>query len=150
MSAITLKHWSRVKDGHVGAFHLFQRHYSAKNRTPKIRQFVGPGEKEVLLARNGKALFAWRKENYRKDGQRGINCSIFRNESQTLSSELIREAMEVAWERWPGERLFTFVDPGRIRSSNPGCCFLKANWRRCGKSRRGLLILEAMPRASGS
>jgi hypothetical protein len=42
-------------------------------------------------------------------GQRGVNCAVFRNESSVLSSELIREACGLAWTRWPGERLYTYV-----------------------------------------
>jgi len=43
------------------------------------------------LKEGRKALFVWRK--FEDDsGQKGINCSIFRNESDILSSDLIREA----------------------------------------------------------
>jgi hypothetical protein len=29
-----------------------------------------------------------------------------------------------------------------VRSTNPGFCFLVAGWRRCGRTKGGLLILE--------
>lgn len=90
------------------------------------------------------ALFVWRK-SIRDDGQRGVCCAIFRNESPQRSSDMILEAERLAWAKWPGQRLFTHVDPRRIRSSNPGCCFLKAGWRRCGVSGRGFLIFEKLP-----
>jgi len=43
----------------------------------------------------------------------------------------------------PDERLYTFVNPRKIRSSNPGYCFLKAGWRKCGITKwQKLVILE--------
>lgn len=70
----------------------------------------------------------------------------FRNEGAVRSSTLIREAMALAWSRWPGMRLFTFVDPREVASTNPGYCFLQAGWKRlAGATRRGLRVLEALP-----
>lgn len=144
-------YWIPVKDGDPRARYLFRQHYSfrpyADDRNPRL--FVGPGEKMVLMTLACDALFAWRKEKYRLDGQTGVNCAVFRNTSPILSSLLIREAMELAWARWPGERLFTHVDSSKIKSSNPGCCFKKADWRRCGESNTGLLIFEAYPDSDG-
>jgi hypothetical protein len=138
--------WVESHDGEPTAFQMARRHYSAeKNKKPKQRQFVGPGEHLVLIGFMIPALFAWRKSRFRADGQKGVECTIFRNESDGLSSEMIREAMALAWKRWPGERLFTFVNPAKIKSINPGCCFRKAGWKRCGKSKRGYIIFEAVP-----
>lgn len=138
--------WIPVKDGDPRALALFVRHYSALTYQRvggrRNRLFVGPGEKIVLLTPLCDALFVWRKFKD-ESGQRGVNCAAFRNESPYLSSELILEAEEWAWERWPGERLYTYVNAKKVRSSNPGCCFKKAGWRLCGVTRsRGLLILE--------
>jgi hypothetical protein len=63
-----------------------------------------------------------------------------------VSSAMIVEACHLAWERWPGQRLFTFVNPREIRSTNPGYCFLQAGFRRLpGLTRRGLRVLERLP-----
>lgn len=126
---------------------MFQRHYSYRpykdGRKPK--HFVGPGEKMVLITADAMALFVWRKF-ISGDGQQGINCAVFRNESPILSSELILEAERFAWARWPGERLYTYVNPRKIRSSNPGCCFKRAGWRTCGITKwNRLVILEKFP-----
>lgn len=52
--------------------------------------------------------------------------------------------MSLAWQKWPGERLYTYVNGGKVRSSNPGYCFLVAGWRKCGVTKdKGLIILEA-------
>jgi hypothetical protein len=144
-SANWLYSWQADKD----AIALYERHYSCHHyRDGRQRKnFVGPGEKIVLLGNGFAALFVWRKfMRPSPDGQIGVNCSVFRNESAQRSSALILEAMEIAWRRWPGERLFTYVDPKQIRSSNPGYCFLAAGWRRCGVTKwNRLLILEALP-----
>ncbi len=139
--------WIEVKDGNPIGLALYERHYSAyryaDGRTRRL--FVGPGEKTVLLSPCGKALFVWRK--FRSlDHQEGVNCAVFRNEGAGLSSWLILEAMRIAWARWPGQRLYTYVNPRRIRSSSPGFCFLKAGWQKCGITRkRRYLILEVHP-----
>jgi len=139
--------WTPVRDGNRSALALFSRHYSryvyADGRDPS--RFVGPGERIVLLTADASALLVWRK--FRSmDAQVGVNCSVFRNEGTVRSSELLLAAMAIAWARWPGERLYTYVNPRRVASANPGYCFLCAGWRRCGTTkRRGLLVLEALP-----
>ena len=136
--------WYAVKDGNVMARGLFDRHYSRHfykdGRKPK--QFVGPGEKMLLMTSDGTALFVWRKF-ISDDGQTGVNCAVFRNESERLSSSLILEAEQFAWDRWPGERLYTYVNPRGIKSVNPGYCFKRAGWKPCGITKvNKLVILE--------
>lgn len=132
--------WRQVRDGHPVGKQLYERHYSARaNRDSKL--FVGPGGKLVLLTEDCQALFVWRQFKS-DDGQQGVNCAVFRNEGPQLSSELLRQAEVIAWARWPGQRLYTYVNPRKVRSKNPGCCFKKAGWRRCGVSAKGLLIFE--------
>lgn len=140
-------HWYGVKDGDAIARSIFNRHYSrhfyADGRKPKL--FVGPGEKMVLMTPDFKALFVWRKF-ISADGQRGVNCAVFRNEGPEMSSLLILEAEQLAWAKWPGERLYTYVNPMKIKSSNPGYCFLKAGWVKVGVTKaRKLVILAKNP-----
>jgi hypothetical protein len=137
--------WTEVKDGNPTAAAIYDRHYS---RLPKSRgnpRFAGPGQKMVLLTPCARGLFVWRKF-ISKDGQQGINCAIFRNEGAGRSSDLIRAAMVVGWARWPGARFYTYVNPRRVRSANPGYCFKAAGWRLCGITKtRKLLVLETLP-----
>jgi len=140
-------HWIGVKDGDARARALFHRHYSyrsyADGRQSKL--FVGPGEKMVLLTQDCRALFVWRKF-ISMDGQQGINCAVFRNEGSVLSSELIHEACELAWLRWPNERLYTYVNAGAVSSVNPGYCFKVAGWNKCGITKVNKhIILERLP-----
>jgi hypothetical protein len=137
-------HWFPVKDGDPTARTIYNRHYSRRHykdgRRPHL--FVGPGQKMVLITNDGTALFIWRK--FINDaGQTGINCAAFRNEGPIRSSTLILEAEELAWQRWPGQRLYTYVDGSKIRSTNPGYCFKAAGWTKCGTSKyKHLTILE--------
>ena len=142
--------WVEVFDGNPTAASIYDRHYSRNPKSRGCLRIVGPGEKIVLLTTCARGLLAWRKF-ISKDQQDGVNCAIFRNEGAGRSSELIRSAMHIAWRRWPGERLYTYVNPRKVASSNPGYCFLKAGWTRCGitKTRR-LLVLEAFPSALAS
>jgi len=78
----------------------------------------------------------------RMDTQTGFNCAIFRNESERRSSEIILEAERFAVAKWGPNRAYTFVDGRKVRSSNPGWCFIAAGWRKCGKTKSGKIILE--------
>jgi hypothetical protein len=82
------------------------------------------------------------------DDQTGVNCAVFRNEGSSAgqSSALILAAKDLAWKRWPGDRLYTFVDASKVRHKrDPGRCFVRAGFRHCGVSKSGKLILEALP-----
>lgn len=139
-------YWIPVSDGDARARAIFHRHYSYRaykdGRAPKL--FVGPGEKTILMTYQCDALFIWRKF-VSADGQQGVNCSVFRNESPILSSTLIQEAVKLAWQRWPGERLYTYVNPRAVKSRNPGYCFKLAGFKSCGETKwNKLLILERL------
>ncbi len=154
-----LGYWLPVKDGEARAYAIMQRHYTfrayadgrrqdARNRNRHL--FVGPGQKLVLLGADERALFVWRKF-IDKSGQTGVNCAVFRNESDRRASDLIREAEIIAWFRWPGERLYTYVDARKVKSDVPGYCFRRAGWKHCGKSAAlGLLIFEKWPPRAAS
>lgn len=153
--------WYEINDGDPRGRTLYLRHYSASaaaRRKPDARgnfaRFIGPGEKMILATMDGTALFAWRYEQYRLDGQVGVNNPIFRNEGGALSSDLIREACGLAWRKWPGQRLFTFVDEQataarRSKHAQPGRCFIEAGWTLLDEvtKEHGHRILEILPEA---
>jgi len=136
-------HWIVGQDGEPELRAIYERHYSCYHYKDGRRpaKFVGPGEQIVLTLPDRRALFVWRKF-IDASGQRGINCSIFRNESNILSSDLIREADAVADFCWPGERHYTYVRGSAVKSRNPGWCFICAGWKRCGYTKSGLVVLE--------
>jgi len=140
--------WIGIKDGDPRAVALYRRHYSQKilRRPKRSNGFMGPGFHMILITLDCHALFTWRENLVRWDDQSGIECTIFRNEGPVLSSELILEAEDLAWRRWPGKRLFTYVWDAKVASVNPGYCFKRAGWKPCGRNADGrLTILEKLP-----
>jgi hypothetical protein len=121
---------------------LADRHYS--RRKVGNRQFCNNGRKLVLRNAEGTVLFVWMfpDPSLRFDTQTGYNCTIFRNESTRRSSEIILEAERFVIAKWGPNRAYTFVDPRKVKSSNPGWCFIAAGWRVCGKTKSGKRILE--------
>ncbi len=142
--------WLAVQRTDHRAFALYRRHYSFKKnarwRATGNTNVTGSGETMVLLTAAVDALFVWlRNTVQRLDKQEGVCCTIFRNEGTALSSGLISEADDLAWQRWPMERHFTYVDADEVRHKrDPGRCFLKAGWRKCGVSAEGKLIFERL------
>lgn len=145
--------WIEVRDGDDSVRAIFDRHYSryvyADGRRPKL--FVGPGEKMVLMTADGGAICVWRKFVSRDD-QAGVNCAVFRRESGEVASGLLAKAREKAWARWPGERLYTYIDPRGVtptmRAGRPtwGHCFYQDGWKFCGITKHNALhILERLP-----
>lgn len=135
--------WWLTRDGDAACLALYERHYSAyRYRDGRVRKlFCGPGEKVVLRTEAGDACWVWRRF-IDASGQSGINCAVFRNESAHRSSDLVRQADAIADCLWPGVRHYTYVNAARVKSRNPGWCFLVAGWRRCGMTKGGLHILE--------
>lgn len=142
--------WIPVLDGDDRVRGFYRRHYSCRHyrdgRNPRL--FVGPGEKLVLLTQYSDACFIWRKFiDAAIPKQTGVNCSLFRNESDVLSSQLIIEADEIAWEKWGNERLYTYVNPKKIKSTNPGYCYIQAGWTRLPYlTKSGKVVLEILPK----
>jgi hypothetical protein len=81
--------WYEVKDGDPALVELYRRHYSSAKKSAQIYHkygFSGNGESLSLRTSMGDAGFMWTRQKIRDDGQAGINCSFFRNESAELSS----------------------------------------------------------------
>lgn len=143
--------WNVVRDGDPRVSDIYSRHYSCyryadgrrKNINNRSRHLVmGPGYKTILLTTDCKAIFGWRKF-IDDSGQTGVNCAFFRNEGAyngMLSSEMILAAEGIARIRWGDERLYTYVNTSRVNGD--GYCFKCAGWRKCGRTKLGLLILE--------
>lgn len=131
---------------------LADRHYS--RRTVGARQFLYSGRKIVIRDAAGDVLFGWLypDEDKRMDAQTGYNCAIFRNESSRRSSEIILECEAIAVARWGPGRMYTYVNPAKIRSANPGFCFKQAGWSNVRNpngtirvSKAGQHLLEKLP-----
>ena len=96
----------------------------------------------ILLSQCERAVFGWWRPAphagiKQLNGLDGWICTIFRNEGAGLSSDLIlaAEAYLANLNVTCGpDGLMTYVWTKKIRSTNPGCCFLKAGWTRTGWS----------------
>lgn len=120
---------------------LADRHYS--RRTIGARQFCYSGRKLVLRNAGGTVLFVWMfpDPSMRMDGQTGYNCAIFRNESSRRSSEIILEAERFAIEKWGPNRMYTYIDASKVKSTNPGYCYKMAGWHFVKYSKGGKHLL---------
>ncbi len=141
--------WQPIRDGDLNGFGLFTRHYSVtaprlgrirwKAKPRKTTKFTGIGKSmPLLLLPDGDALFVWsRITGGWKDVQLEkhlqppfVYCQVFRNESSRKSSELLLEAEQLAVAEWGSLPGLSYVDASKVRSSNPGFCFLQAGWTR--------------------
>jgi hypothetical protein len=118
---------------------LADRHYTRQRIGSK--QFVPPGRCVVLVTGCARAVWvtSWPKREYVKHQWAGawIN-SLFRNEGAGLSSELIRAAVRATLDQFgeaPWRGLVTFVQPSKVRSTNPGYCFQQAGFRIVGTTK---------------
>lgn len=123
--------WTVRSKSDSAANALADRHYS--RRRPKSGQVGPPGRKLVLVTSDETAVWLthWPFANMAMDGLDAWRCSIFRNESERLGSDLIIEAMDLTASMWgetPTDGWVTWVDTRKVRSVNPGYCFKKAGW----------------------
>lgn len=112
------------------------RHYS--RHSVGSPHFVPPCVAFLTLVQPG-AVWIAIEQRYQKHAWPGaiVNCA-FRNETDQLASDMIREATELTRARWPGRLVITMVDPTKIRRTrSPGNCYLKAGWRHLGWTKGG-------------
>ena len=129
---------------------LADRHYNRqKIGSP---QFAPPGRCLVLKTAAVDAFWitSWPFAEYVKHALAGAwVCSAFRNESEHLSSELIREAVACTLWRYgdaPALGMITFVDTRKTRKKrDPGRCYLRAGFRSVGTTKGGLIALQLLP-----
>ena len=114
---------------------LADKHYSRQK--PGTNQFMPPGRTMVIRDTEGTIVFGWLWQDKRDDHQTGYNCSIFRNESKRLSSDVILEAERMVFKKWGPNRLFTYVDASQLLKPSkkyrkpkiPGKCFVAAGYK---------------------
>ena len=143
-------HWQLSTSHDPRGCALADRHYSRKK--PGTPQFAPPGRRIVLL-KDPDAVWctSWPYgELVAHDYPGAMVCTIFRNESDVLSSLLVRQAL--AATRWkypelPDLGIITWINAGKVRRKrDPGRCFLRAGFERIGLSRTGLVTLQCLPR----
>ena len=142
--------WHLSNRGDPAALPLADRHYN--RQAVGSPQFVPPGRCHVLLTADADAVWvtSWPYAQYVRHAWPGAwVCSIFRNESPHLSSELIREAVAATVYRWPDVPdlgMVTFVDATKTRPKrDPGYCYLMAGFKPVGRTAGGLYALQLLP-----
>lgn len=136
--------WIITNKGDQDCRELADRHYSRQKIGSK--QFTRPGRNLVLRTVDAKAIWvSW--SGIRDDGLEAYECTIFRNESRHLSSELIKWAIFATVCEWggniPPDGFITYVNELKVNSEIPGYCFKRAGWTKIGKSkRRGLSLFQ--------
>lgn len=128
---------------------IADRHYN--RQAIGSPQFVPPGACYVLRhADDALWVTSWPYAQYVKHAWAGawVN-SMFRNESDRLSSTLIREAIAHTLDIWPDPPalgMVTMIDPGKVRRKrDPGRCYLRAGFHHAGWTKGGLRVLQLEP-----
>lgn len=146
--------WNLTTKFDLAGAALADRHYT--RQSVGSDQFMPSGRTVVLLTAERDALWgtSWQVSGdgilYAvHDWPEAWNCSIFRNESPHLSSELIREAVAATRYLWgdpPRQGFVTFVDPEKTRRKrDPGRCFRKAGFEPVGQTASGKVALLLEP-----
>jgi hypothetical protein len=137
--------WIQVPKFDKRACALADRHYS--RRKIGSPQFMPPGQTIVLWCEG--AVFGWWRPHpdsgvKAMNGLDGWTCTIFRNESQHRSSEMILAAERALPDSCGPSGLITYVWDAKVKSKNPGYCFKLAGYRTAGKSadKRKTLLMK--------
>ena len=143
--------WERSHRFDRRALPLADRHYN--RRKVGSPQFVPPGRCVVLLTPARDALWttSWPFAEYVRHAWPGawVN-SLFRNESDELSSGLIVEAVAATRHVFgdpPPLGIVSFIDPAKTRRKrDPGRCYVKAGWTRLKETTKGgLIVVQQLP-----
>lgn len=110
-----------------------------------------PGQTLVLKAYG--AVWGWWRPHpdsglMSMNGLDGWTCTIFRNESPVLSSDLVLAAEAMLAHEVPDcgpDGMLTYVWDRKVRSTNPGYCFQCAGWTVRGRSKDGRKTLLHKP-----
>lgn len=127
---------------------IADRHYNRqKVGSP---QFVPPG-RCLVWRHEDDALWvtSWPFAQYVKHAWAGawVN-SLFRNESDHLSSDLITAAVRLTRQTWepPELGIVSFVDATKTRRKrDPGRCYRRAGWTHVGFTKGGLWVFQQKP-----
>lgn len=136
--------WKQIPKGDQEARKIADRHYNRQKVGSPY--FLPPGNTFLLVNADYSALWGCVYQKYSFHAwPNTINNCIFRNESLTLSSEMILEATKLTLEYYKDynhDGLITFVNPFKIKSINPGYCYKMAGWKKIGNTKKGLLVYK--------
>jgi hypothetical protein len=138
---VGLTHWlvseSAAYD-RIGAA-LADGHYS--RRKVGAPQFMPPGQRFVLLARDFRSVWGWWRPHpdsgiRAMNGLDGWTCTIFRRTGGARASELVIDAERaiaaLGFDCGP-HGLLTYIWDRKVASRNPGYCYKLAGWHIAGR-----------------
>ncbi|UOE58047.1 hypothetical protein [Cytobacillus oceanisediminis] len=134
--------WIQTHDCDQEGARLADRHYS--RQTVGAARFTRPGKNLVLKLPQGNAIWAsWYNSPYRKDKRNCYECTIFRNESDYLSSYLIAYACLATFDYFGPieDGILTYVDEHSVGSKNAGFCFESIGFKRIGRTIKNNLLI---------
>jgi len=135
---------------------LADRHYN--RQTPDSPQFAPPGSCVVFLTADAKAFWitSYPKTEFTHHKWAGAwICSAFRSEGAGQATELITAALAATRAHYgdpPDLGLVTFLDARKVEPiltrgvPTFGRTWVKAGFRFVGKTKRGLLAFQILPR----
>lgn len=140
-------YWTLTHKGDARCARLADKHYSRQQ--PGMWSWTRPGYNYILYCNDdsgngGEAVYCWWRPIdtiERFDKLHAIECTIFRNETHLLSSELIIQACAAVqtWEHYdPSYQLITGINTllttrGRSKHSPPGACYIHAGFQQFNK-----------------
>lgn len=146
--------WTRSNRFDPLALPIADRHYN--RRKVGSSQFVPPGRCFVLRCSAALWVTSWPFAAFVRHAWPGawVN-SLFRNESDDTSSELIRSAVALTRAHWdpPALGIVSFVNPRFVAPKKRrgrdlyGYCYLKAGWSHIGFTKGGLWVWQQLPDA---
>jgi len=127
---------------------LADRHYN--RQSPGSKNLAPPGKTLILIQDHALWVSLQQKNEFIKHCWKNAwICSTFRNESNLLSSNLIKSAVSntiACWGNPPENGFITFVNPSKVKSRNPGYCFIKAGWKKIGYTKINSLLVFQLSR----
>jgi hypothetical protein len=140
--------WEQVKRTDPRGLALYMRHYSYKGRhyLDRPKSLLPPARSFVLLTPDARAVWGatFPYPQYVKHAYPGLAVNnLFRNEGTCLSSSLVKEATALTLAYWPEALgVVSFINARKIRSANPGYCYLCAGYhRQKEKTKSGLIVV---------
>ena len=139
--------WQQSWRADPRARRLADRHYN--RQSPGATQFA-PAGSCVVFRHADDAVWCTSWPEFAQHAWAGawVN-SLFRNESDRLSSAAITEAVSHTLAHYgepPELGMVTFVDAEKVRPKrDPGYCYLKAGFAHVGFTKGGLLAFQLLP-----
>jgi hypothetical protein len=141
--------WSVSHRFDPAAAAIADRHYNRQK--PGTPQFVPPGRCFVLKTEHSVWVTSWPFAEFVRHAWPGawVNSCFRREGGDHLASDMIRSAVAATrfhWPEVPDLGLVTFVDAKKVRRKrDPGRCYMRAGFRRVGKTKGGLLAFQMLP-----